>query len=170
MTLGELKDCLGVTPPLSPSLPATESNPRKLFSFLSDSQYRSSDDDSIVNQSFIQDFNSHFISEPSLIPASIGEPTVQQSSPLPNVDPSLSFNFPSLPDPLVPFMENNSIASPISSVAQSTSTQCILVSHSNILSSGKELMDYTTNNCSNKHACMYMYHNIYHLHFRFFLD
>ena len=93
MSLSELKELLGVLPPT----PLTRTGSKhKLFSFLSDSQYRS-EDDSIVNQSFIHDFNSHSISEPL---------SVQQSSPLSSsgeVNP-------------LPFINGSSV-SPISSVS-----------------------------------------------------
>ena len=94
MSLPELKECLGM------SLPDTK---HRLFSFLGDSQYRS-DEDSVVDQSFIQEFNSHFITEP---------PLQQHSSPL------LSSFTHSVSDSI----NNRDIAvSPISSVGLSSSS------------------------------------------------
>ena len=75
----------------------------RLFSFLNDSQYRS-DEDSVVDQSFIQEFNSHFITEP---------PSQQHSSPL-----LLSFTH-SVSDPV---NTRDITVSPISSVGLSSSS------------------------------------------------
>ncbi len=109
MSLTELKELLGVSPPT----PVVTGSKQKLFSFLSDSQYRS-DDDSIVDQSFIHDFDSHFISEPSSL-------LVQQSSPL---------SLASLPPNSLPFIDNSSV-SPITSTHSNDCVSPITSTHSN---------------------------------------
>ena len=119
MRLAELKESLGIAPPPTPPLfvipgVRVSMSEEKLFSFLSDSQYRS-DEDSVVDQSFIQEFNSHFITEP-LPPLVCHSPSSSSSSP----SAVSSFVYPVSSSP--PIVSDISI-SPVSSVGTTSSTQ-----------------------------------------------
>ena len=96
MSFADLKDHLGILN-ISPSpLPSTQ----KMFSFLSDNQYRT-DEDSIVSQSFMDNFSIQCISE------SLNSSTVVHSSPH-------SSRGSLLPSPIL-FTNTSSICSDITS-------------------------------------------------------